>query len=109
MSPPSNQFQMDDQALEGFQSLFSAPKYEVYNTHIAAVDFIERDDLEDLSSILQDITDQDEEPALADVTINDIRFYAQQWGIVESPSEKFHYEFCSHGNSPLTKHKNPLH
>lgn len=76
MSPPSNQFQMDDQTLEGFHSLFSSPKYEIYNTHIAAVDFIERADLEDLSQILQDITDQDEESALADVTINDIIFYA---------------------------------
>jgi len=91
MSPPSNQFQMDDQALEAFHSLFSSPKYEIYNTHIAAVDFIERDDLEDLSQILQDITDQDEEPALADVTINDIRFYSQQWDILQSPSEKFDY------------------
>lgn len=84
-----NQFQVNEDTEEALDWFFSPPSFEIYNTHVMAIDFIERDDVDDVREILQDITNQSEIPKIVDVTIDDIQFYAEEWLVWEPSTDIF--------------------
>jgi hypothetical protein len=83
-------FKPDDSAVEGFNILFNEPNYDLENTHIFAVDFIDRDHIREVTNVASQLTGQSN-PKFHKSTINDLEFEFQRWGIWESAIDEFEH------------------
>ncbi len=84
-------FEISEQASEGFRVLFDGPRFGIHNSHALAVDFIPREDVDDLNQILSDMFGVENHPRASEIKMDDLELYVQTWKLYRNPSNVFEW------------------